>query len=63
MPDHRKDSIEIGDRVDVFFEKTEPEIDLLLIGANEHEFKFKRRDGTIVYVMNYSKMVRAKASL
>lgn len=53
--------MEIGDRVNVFFDRVESELNVKILGipsTPEDSWKLQRMDGTFVQIQNYEKMVR-----
>ena len=54
-------SIQIGDRVDIFWDQITPEMDVRVVGLPYNtgdSWVVERLDGTIVYVQLFGKMVR-----
>lgn len=55
------ETINIGDRVSVFFERCEAEINVKVVnipGGTGDSWALQRMDGTLVYVQTFSKIVR-----
>lgn len=54
--------IKPGDRVTIYFERVEAEynVEVVTVPQKSHEaWELKKLDGTIVYVQQYSKMIRS----
>ncbi len=58
---NENDRIDIGDRVDIFFQTLEPEFDVEVLdtpAATGDCWKLKRQTGIIVYVQQFDRMIR-----